>query len=298
MGFNATSTFIQNMFTTKQLSNRYSRKHHPALSNDIQQITLNDLSKYQPLLDLQDDRQLLQAQVILHGTLRSFQSMIIGIDFEKRRLLLDTFSPNLPPRLLTKEHAITIRHSANNQLLEFTGQFLSVSDHNEPLIMIELPEELAYRQRRFYPRLTTEQHNNFGLSLQSSKHSPWFVQLKNISAGGACVNVGGDISKAIKKNGQIKNCEVKLPFGLKVPCSVTVKNYKVVKRPYAYTQINLSFHEMEFQNRLELQHQISLSQKLVKPSRIKLNDNDALGNKKSATTTSVAREMPPTELFN
>ncbi|MGI1677376.1 MAG: flagellar brake protein [Cellvibrionaceae bacterium] len=255
---NSTPAFIQNIFKTDKMP-----ANDGFLSHIATQTTLKDLTKYQPLLDLQDDRQLLQIQVTINGVLRSYQSMIVGIDFEQRHLILDTFSPYLNPRFIEQDQVVTLRHSANNQLLEFTSQLLSISNDDEPLFIIDLPDDIAYRQRRFYPRLDMTEKNHFSIKLQSPRRLPWFAKLNNISAGGACVYVGGDITKELTKNCQLKHCEVQLPFGFKVPCSVTVKNFRFVKRPYEYTQLNVSFHEMEFQNRLELQHQISLSQKLI-----------------------------------
>ena len=258
MGFHSTPAFIQNIFKTNMLS-----ANDGFIAHVSTQTTLKDLEQYQPLLDLQDTRQLLEVETTANGIVRSYQTMIVGIDFEQRHLILDTFSPLLNPRFIEQDQLVTLRHTVNNQLLEFTSQLLSVSDDKQPLYIIDLPDEIAYRQRRFYPRLETSNQQHFSINLLSPQRSIWFSKLINISAGGACIEVSGKVTDEITRNCQLKRCEVRLPFGMKVPCSVTVKNFRYVKRPREYTQLNVSFHEMEFQNRLELQHQINLSQKLI-----------------------------------
>ncbi|MGH1472287.1 MAG: flagellar brake protein [Cellvibrionaceae bacterium] len=270
IGLHSTPAFIQNIFKVNKLP-----ANDGFISHLASHITLRDLEKYKSVLELQGNRQLIQIEISLNGHRRSYQSMIVGIDFEQRHLILDTFSPSLNPKFLEPNQSVTFRHSANNQILEFSSQLLSVTEDEEPLFIIDLPEDITYRQRRFYPRLDMSDSHHFSIKLKSPRHIPWFSKLKNISAGGASVSVGGDITNELTKNCQLKHCEVILPFGAKIPCSVTVKNFRYVKRPYEHTLLNVSFHEMQFQNRLELQHQISLSQKLLTDA---LNVNNEMSN--------------------
>ncbi len=264
ISLHSTPAFIQNIFKKNMLSANDGFIAHVATHT-----TLKDLERYQPLLDLQGSRQLLEVETTTNGVVRSYQTMIVGIDFEQRHLILDTLSPSLNPRFIEQDQLVTLRHTVNNQLLEFTSQLLSVSDDDEPLFIIDLPDEIAYRQRRFYPRLETPNQSHFSIKLLSPKRSVWFSKLINISAGGACIEVSGKITNELTRNCQLKRCEVQLPLGMKVPCSVTVKNFRYVKRPREYTQLNVSFHEMEFQNRLEIQHQINLSKKMMMESNLR-----------------------------
>jgi len=79
--------------------------------HNINASILEQFNRYNPLMTLQDNRQLLE--VLIPNSKNSFQSMIITIDFIQQRLILDECLPTLsnPHTLVGKR----IYHQTSNK---------------------------------------------------------------------------------------------------------------------------------------------------------------------------------------
>ena len=87
------------------------------------------------------------------------------------------------------------------------------------------------------------------LRLWSPLRIPWHSRVKNISAGGARVAIGGDISKQIEKGCILPNCDIELETGQNLCCQATIKAFRRLRRPYEHTEVSVSFTNLGFQQR-------------------------------------------------
>ena len=243
--------FIQKAFRTKEKQQR--QKVEFSLADQI--------ANFIPLLELQDRRQLLHVQVLGNGHSQSYQSMIVGVDFIKQQLLLDTLMPINPYCPIIIGDKLIVTHQRQGQVLSFVGKLIDVfSDSDSLVYVMELPNEIAYKQRRFYPRLPAEflqpPQDRFLAKLKSPLKTPWHCALKNISAGGIRVSVPGKVSPQLHI-GQLLPTATFLIGDISISSQLTVKSFRHERRPYEHTDISLGFSGINFQDRLRLQNFIS-----------------------------------------
>ncbi len=245
------STLIQKAFRSKGSDK---------LKN-IEYTLADQIANYVPLLELQDKRQLLQVEVTGSRHSQSYQSMIVGVDFVKQKLLLDALGPENPYCPVIVGDKLQVTHQKQGQILSFSGELTDIIPDKESLIyLMELPSNIAYKQRRFYPRLSSSspgfQAFSPTLQLKSPIKTPWHCSLKNISAGGICVSVPGNVSPLLQVGALLPR--VKLQIGEFSICSeLRVKSYRHHRKPYDQTSLSLSFSDISFQDRLRLQNLIS-----------------------------------------
>ncbi len=192
---------------------------------------------YQPLLDLLKNRQLLK--VALDGHSGSLQSMIVDIDFENKRLVLDGFSPRLQDRTSVIGLKLTISHQSNQQQLSFSG-VIKTWDPATDSYMIDLPKPPSYKPRRQEERLLLAGQRPLYSKVKPIFGAPWQATIKNISAGGMRVSVVGDVREPLTSSSSVQ-CELMVSTHFSIKLSGVVRGYRFVGRPYRNTEISIEF---------------------------------------------------------
>lgn len=212
--------------------------------------TPDSLADYQPLLELQDKRQLVQVEVLNSSHTQSYQSMIVRLDFVRKLIFLDTLTPLNPFNPVIVGDTIAISHHDHGKILYLKGQLADiVTEDNEIFYVMTLPNEIDYKHRRFYQRLAVNDARTVKMRLWSPLRIPWYARVENISAGGARLLVGGNISDQLKKNTVLPNCDIELNSGQHICCKATVKGFRYQRRPYEHTEVSIEFSEMSYQQK-------------------------------------------------
>lgn len=225
--------------------------HHP--EQVMQQITneraMNHFDNYHHLMQLQDDRQLVE--VYLSGHKNSFQSMIIGIDFVDANISLDEFSPFVehPESLINQE--VTIRHYKNWEKLEIHTSITGWSKQ-EHCFQLALPEFIEYQPRRNYPRLLLANNHPLKSHINPLYGAPWYAIVKDISQGGMRINVSGDLRPHLHKDKVLPKCQIMLDDNISVQARGLVRAFSYSNKPYRHTEISIEFTNMTEAHKTDL----------------------------------------------
>lgn len=219
-------------------------------SNDNAITTPDPVTNYEPLLELQDKRQLVRVEVLSQLHPNSYQSMIVRIDFARKEIYLDALTPINPFCPVAIGDTLVVSHHDHGKILSVSGELLSIVTNGDELYyVITLPNEIGYKQRRFYPRLAIDQLSLVKLRLWSPLRIPWHARVSNISAGGARLSIGGNITDQLKKNCILPNCDIELETGQGICCKAVVKAFKYVRRPFEHTEVSVEFSDLGFQQK-------------------------------------------------
>jgi c-di-GMP-binding flagellar brake protein YcgR len=214
---------------------------------------------YTPLFELQKKRQLLE--VINQG--KTYQSFILDTNIANKMLILDDLFPSLPENSIRIGDTLTIRHHHHNKVLAFSSVLLDIV-HNlsAPMYVVELPDAVAYHQRRQHPRVTLSQEQPLTVKLQSPLSTPWFATAVNLSCQGIRLNIGGNITNHLNRDTLLPCCEFQFNQNFAVRCQLSVKAFRFVRKPHRHTQISAAFIGMAPQQYLQLQQFIATLQQM------------------------------------
>ncbi len=253
---NHLSNFFQKTFLSKtQRKLTLSGNTDPTT---VEYSLADQVARYIPLMELQDKRQLLEVEVVGNCHLQSYQSMIVGLNFVKQLILLDSLTPVNPYCPIIIGDKLIITHKQQGQILSFSGNLIDiVNDNNQLFYAMELPTDIAYQQRRFYPRLplNNEMRNVIPLSvkLKSPLKTNWHCTVINISAGGMRIAVAGKVSDQLSLGKVLPSADLFFN-NLKISCPIKVKSFRQLRRPYERTEISLAFLNLNGQDRIRLQN--------------------------------------------
>jgi c-di-GMP-binding flagellar brake protein YcgR len=225
--------------------------HHP--EQVMHQIThdnvVNHFVNYHHLMEMQDDRQLIEVR--LSGHKNSFQSMIIGIDFVDAHFSLDEFSPFLaqPESLVHQE--VTILHYKNWEKLEIHTTITGWSEQ-EHCYQLALPDFVDYEPRRHYPRLLLENSNPLKSHINPLYGAPWYAIVKDISQGGMRINVSGDLRPHLHKDRVLPKCQIMLDDNITIQTRGLVRAFSYRNKPYRHTEISIEFNHMSEAHKMDL----------------------------------------------
>lgn len=237
----------------KPAINRLDRVDHTPAASLAQQI-----GNYTPLLDLQDRRQLLRVEVVGSCHPQTYQSMILGIDFVHKHLILDSLSPINPYCPIVVGDRLQVSHQQFGQVLNFSGELIDVDSENGHLnYLMALPTQIAYTQRRFFPRLDGARLHaincDIGLKIRSPLKMPWYATLINLSAGGMRVSVPGKVGAQLNLGEQLPLANIRLG-DLSFATPLKIKSFRQQRKPYEHTAISLAFTNINPQDRIRLQN--------------------------------------------
>ena len=230
----------------------FGQQPSPKISPEhiIGQQVMSAFNDYEPLLRLQDDRQLLE--VLLPNQEISLHTMILGVDFAKKLLKIDAFSPNLiPPTALIGE-SICIRHFKGWKKLEITTSVLDWDEDNYQFY-VALPKQVRYTTRRSYQRLTIAGKHLLKSHIYPLYGSPWYATVKDISPGGMRIHVQGDLRPHLQKHTLLPKCQLQLDRDISIQCQGLVKTFRYISRPHRATEIGIEFQKMSKANHTDLE---------------------------------------------
>ncbi len=238
---------------------KFTRKHSPIEVAEKAGMTLSELVEhYQPLMELQAQRQLIEVIPETHP--RSYQSMVLEINFQQGYLVLDELFPTAGFQQLRIGDQLTIKHHRDGQVLSFNCTLLEIKNEaGSPCCVLTLPqaEQVDYQQRRIYPRLQVSKRQPLTVSLQSPNGSPWFASIHNLSASGMRVAISGNVVDDLGINQLLPHCEFKLSPELLIRCQARIRGYRFMRKPYRHTQVSLLLVGVKPEQRIQLQQFIN-----------------------------------------
>jgi len=220
-------------------------QHEPAINHEW----VNSFEKYQYLTNLQDQRQLLE--VFVRGQKKSFQSMIIGIDFFSGTFSLDEFSPSLltPDSLVGS--SLIIRHQSQWQQLDIEATVNEWSAA-QGCYHLALPIVSEYKPRRQYTRFQLSRNKLLKSEVNPLYGAPWYATVKDISEGGMRIAIPGDLRPHLQKDTILPKCQVLLDNGMAIQCRGVVRAFSYVPKPYRHTEISIAYHNMSHAHQADL----------------------------------------------
>jgi len=242
---------------------RFSRKSDadPVPNSLASGITLSEqINRYAPLFELQERRQLIE--VVCERSNQRFQSMILSIDLASGSIELDELFPTPQGQQLCPGDLLTFKHHNGGQLLTFTTPLESVMQTlDAPIYTLLLPDAVAYRQRRTYPRISLSRQQPLTVRLQSPWRTAWYATANNISCGGMRLIIGGNVLDQLEPASLIPMCEFSFHEQFNIRCQARVRGFRFIRRPYRHTEISIEFLDVAPQQKMQLQQFITEIQK-------------------------------------
>lgn len=204
---------------------------------------------YLPLLELQNQRQLLEVKII--GASRVYQSMILAIDAERGLLWLDDLFPQ--QLLLETGDEITLRHHRNGEQLVIRSPVVAMgSTYDASGFAVTLPEFVYYMPRRSSPRYIVGHQSPLSVKIRTLGQEPSYGTLQDISTGGLRLIVAGNMLPYLRHGALLPMCEVDISDELQIRCRARICAFRIGRSPYRHTQISVEFIDMEEETRVAL----------------------------------------------
>jgi len=204
---------------------------------------------YLPLLELQNQRQLLEVKIT--GSSRVYQSMILAIDAERGLLWLDDVFPQ--QLLLDTGDEITLRHHRNGEQLVIRAPVVAMgSTYQASGFAITLPEFVYYMPRRSSPRYIIGHQSPLSVKIRTLGQEPSYGTLQDISTGGLRLIVAGNMLPHLRHGALLPMCEVDINEELHIRCRARICAFRIGRSPYRHTQISVEFIDLEEETSAQL----------------------------------------------
>jgi len=204
---------------------------------------------YLPLLELQNQRQLLEVKIT--GSSRVYQSMILAIDAERGLLWLDDVFPQ--QLLLDVGDEITLRHHRNGEQLVIRAPVVAMgSTYQASGFAITLPEFVYYMPRRSSPRYIIGHQSPLSVKIRTLGQEPSYGTLQDISTGGLRLIVAGNMLPHLRHGALLPMCEVDINEELQIRCRARICAFRIGRSPYRHTQISVEFIDLEEETSAQL----------------------------------------------
>ncbi len=227
-----------------KLFKRGARSAEPSKAADAGQATpANKIPEhYLPLLELQNQRQLLEVKIT--GSSRVYQSMILAIDAERGLLWLDDVFPQ--QLLLETGDEITLRHHRNGEQLVIRAPVVAMgSTYDASGFAVTLPEFVYYMPRRSSPRYIIGHQSPLSVKIRTLGQEPSYGTLQDISTGGLRLIVAGNMLPHLRHGALLPMCEVDISDELQIRCRARICAFRIGRSPYRHTQISVEFIDLE-----------------------------------------------------
>lgn len=227
-----------------KLFKRGARSTEPSKRADAGQATpaTKIPEHYLPLLDLQNQRQLLEVKIT--GSSRVYQSMILAIDAERGLLWLDDVFPQ--QLLLDTGDEITLRHHRNGEQLVIRAPVVAMgSTYDASGFAVTLPEFVYYMPRRSSPRYIIGHQSPLSVKIRTLGQEPSYGTLQDISTGGLRLIVAGNMLPHLRHGALLPMCEVDISDELQIRCRARICAFRIGRSPYRHTQISVEFIDLE-----------------------------------------------------
>lgn len=154
--------------------------------------------------------------ITFHERSQRFQSYLIDVDRERRRLVLDEMIPSDGERFLQNGEPFRIEafHEGVRVAWECRGN-VQITEHDGARCYFSpMPEEVHYHQRRNAFRAALKQSELIKIELAGDKlRAPLQGLLLDISATGCKLRIPGDVSKSLQTGQVYEQFTARLPFG-------------------------------------------------------------------------------------
>ncbi len=189
-----------------------------------------------PLEIIASLRQLQQSHdplvISFDGRNQRFQSYLIEIDRDNRRLILDEMIPSDGERYLQNGEAFHVEafHEGVRVAWE-CHQSVQIAEHEGARCYLSpLPENVQYHQRRNAYRATLKQSELVRVELAGSKLSRGIGgHLLDISATGCKLRFNGDLSRSLQTGQVYERFSAQLPFGA-ITTSVELRHVQYAEK--------------------------------------------------------------------
>lgn len=161
-----------------------------------------------------------------------FTSMVIGLDPEQNRFMIDALQPDLGNNLLSQSGKVVIRVHFEGIDLSFEAKLIETKLENTiPFHVLAIPSTMGYLQRREAIRIKLSAANPCPVELRSEDKKIPAIRglIRDLSAGGLGIQIDKKLPVQLE-SGQRLECSFPLPLDTKqsVTCDVMIR---VVKAP-------------------------------------------------------------------
>lgn len=157
-----------------------------------------------------DNRTLLSAAIPDDNSI--FNSVIISIDNEKGRILIDQLHPEHGHNKLLDKGKLTIFAGLEGIDLSFQCILMDVDEKSGiPFYTLSFPQHLKYYQRRSSYRVQVIRSLSIPIILTCETDEILEGELDNISTGGMCVRFSATFPNFVENGLLIPRCELELP---------------------------------------------------------------------------------------
>lgn len=146
-----------------------------------------------------------------------FQTFLVAVDLERKRIALDELIPNDGERLLANQEAFHIEGFHEGVRIAWQcEQPVKISElDGARCYWLPFPEEITYHQRRGAYRVVLKLADQVSVSLSGKTLSIALQgKLQDISATGCRLSFPGDVSSRLQAGQVYENFSAKLPFGV------------------------------------------------------------------------------------
>lgn len=195
-----------------------------AKSDATQYELIDEPAKISKLLErMQNAHTLLSVRV--PGSNLAYNSMILQIDAGREWITLDELHPGEGHTRLLEARKLTANGDFDGVELVFDA---TVIEHDKQsniyFYRVSFPQRVKYFQRRSSYRVRVLKSSSLPVILVVDASNYLQGQLHNVSAGGVAIRFTRPLPGIIQRGQLIPECELRLPEGEKIVCSVEIRH--------------------------------------------------------------------------
>lgn len=203
---------------------------------------------YQPLLSLQNSRQLLEVK--WSDSNRSYQSLILAVDIERQLLWVDELFPQ--QFILDIGDSIVLRHHRKGEELVLHTYVVALANQfGAQGIALALPEVIQWQPRRRQPRFATGGAATL-VKIRTQGSEPCYGKLQDISTGGFSLSISGNLLGQLRHGALLPLCEMTLDDQVHIRCQGRIRAFRMEREPFRSTRICVEFVDLPDETRIEL----------------------------------------------
>ncbi len=211
-------------------------------------MPLGDISQLLPLLQLQNDRQLIEAKSDLSN--RTYQTLIVAVDIQRGLLWIDELFPALDR--LNVGDTLTLRHHRKGEELVIRTCVIALGNQfGTQGIALMIPERIEWQPRRQQARFALTSGSTL-VKIRPLGEEAAYGKLLDISVGGFCVLVSGNLLGQLRHGALLPVCEITLDNQIQIRCKGRVCAFRMQREPTRGTRICVQFVELPDRLRIEL----------------------------------------------
>ncbi|MBI3771308.1 MAG: flagellar brake protein [Gammaproteobacteria bacterium] len=200
-----------------------------------------------------------------------FISMVIGLDPEQNRFMIDALQPDLGNNLLGQIGKVMIRGTFEGINLSFEANLIETKlENNLPLHVLAIPNVMDYLQRREAIRIKLSAAHPYPVELRTEDKKIPVIHglIRDLSVGGLGIQVDKKLPAQIE-SGQHLECTFPLPLDVKqsIRCEVIIR---VIKSPIpgqSHSFLGIQFIDMLKPQQRLLEKSIMNLQRLAQQRR-------------------------------